>query len=391
MRFMGREYVDGTEPRVYIGRRVFRDRNTLQLVESNVWWAEYCVEGRQRQESLKTRRRDEAIRAAFRIGERLRQGLIDEPCKRTTVGEVFDQYLQLLRARGRAPRTLEKYELVQRNVVQWCGGARRAAALTEDDFWDFRRFLVEEIGVGEKTAYDRQIVVKQCFKWAKNKRLIPRNPLAGVPMNKPDPTPQPCFTPQQVKTLLEHAGEHYTPIFAALAYTGMRFGELAALRWSDIKSLGGDKGRILIHDGGSNGTTKNRRSRQVPISHELREVLAVLPRNHELVFTAPPSPQYPEGGRPVNERRALAFLKRLCRKVGFENPAQYKLHTFRHVFSSMCAMSNVAYKYALEWLGHRDSRILDIYYTAYDDVAHEAIKTISYGFEMTSLREAGAA
>lgn len=44
----------------------------------------------------------------------------------------------------------------------------------------------------------------------------------------------------------------------------------------------------------------------------------------------------------------------------------------------MCARNNVAYKYALEWMGHTDSQILDLYYTMYDDVAGQAIKTIEY-------------
>jgi hypothetical protein len=44
----------------------------------------------------------------------------------------------------------------------------------------------------------------------------------------------------------------------------------------------------------------------------------------------------------------------------------------------MCARNNVAYKYALEWMGHKSSDILDLYYTQFDDVAEQAIRTIAY-------------
>ena len=71
-------------------------------------------------------------------------------------------------------------------------------------------------------------------------------------------------------------------------------------------------------------------------------------------------------------------LKRLCRRCGFADPDQYKLHTFRHAFASMCARNNISYKYALEWMGHKSSEILDLYYKMFDDVAEQAIRTITY-------------
>jgi integrase len=59
------------------------------------------------------------------------------------------------------------------------------------------------------------------------------------------------------------------------------------------------------------------------------------------------------------------YLKNLCKECGFENPQQYKLHTFRHFFASYCAQHNLSYKYILEWMGHSSSAILDIYFWVY--------------------------
>ena len=44
----------------------------------------------------------------------------------------------------------------------------------------------------------------------------------------------------------------------------------------------------------------------------------------------------------------------------------------------MCARNNVAYKYALSWMGHSSSEILDLYYREFDDVSHAAMRTIAY-------------
>ena len=44
----------------------------------------------------------------------------------------------------------------------------------------------------------------------------------------------------------------------------------------------------------------------------------------------------------------------------------------------MCARNNVSYKYALVWMGHSSSDILDLYYMMFDQTAELAMKTIQY-------------
>ena len=44
----------------------------------------------------------------------------------------------------------------------------------------------------------------------------------------------------------------------------------------------------------------------------------------------------------------------------------------------MCARNNTSYKYALQFMGHKNSEILDLYYTMYDDTAADAIGAIQY-------------
>ena len=39
---------------------------------------------------------------------------------------------------------------------------------------------------------------------------------------------------------------------------------------------------------------------------------------------------------------------------------------------------NIIYKHAPEWMGHRSSDILDLYYTMFDNTAEAAIKTIEF-------------
>jgi integrase len=204
------------------------------------------------------------------------------------------------------------------------------------------------------------------------------------------PTPQPCVTPDQVEKLIEAARPHEKPLFTALAYSGLRIGELVALRWQDVIFDKGQYGHLHIRLGGSNGTTKGKASRLIPIHPKLREILDALPKVHERVFLRQPTSRYPDGQHPINDRHLLAIVKKLCKKCGFPGWEKFKLHTFRHAFASMCARNHVSYKYALNWMGHKSSDILDMYVTMHDDAADMAMQTISYSRPANSVPTAVA-
>jgi len=198
-----------------------------------------------------------------------------------------------------------------------------------------------------------------------------------VRVRKPPPTEQPCFTTEQITILLANADEVLRPRFATLAYTGMRFGELLDLRWADVHLDGPNGGFIHIKRGGAQ-LTKGRKARKVPIHKELRPLLESLPRNGKLVFPAGKSKKHPNGDGPMNERRLLRSLKRLCTRCELDNPEQYTLHTFRHAFASKMARNNISHRYALSFMGQSSSKFLDIYYTMYDADARVAIDTIEF-------------
>ena len=83
-------------------------------------------------------------------------------------------------------------------------------------------------------------------------------------------------------------------------------------------------------------------------------------------------------GKQVSSKKLRRYLKSLCKQCGFENPKQYKLHTFRHFFASYCAQQNMSYKYVLEWMGHSSSAILDMYFTMNDRHSQNAMNSLSF-------------
>jgi integrase len=101
-----------------------------------------------------------------------------------------------------------------------------------------------------------------------------------------------CYTREQVKEMVDRcrliAGLNWlADVIVALATTGMRIGELAGLRWSDVDL---ETGVITLADNRHSGrakqagavrTTKGRRSRRIDIHERLREVLLRLPHRGE--------------------------------------------------------------------------------------------------------------
>jgi len=374
MKLFDRQILEGTRPRMTIGRRDYRDRTTGHVRIARPYWAQFFWNGRQHQRPLGTANKDSAIRTAYRLAEQLQKGADIHTKRQMTMDQIIDRYTIFCEARGLTPKTLVKYEGQLKRFGPWCtkNGIRYARSFSQDDLLTYRTCLEKVHCLSPKSIYSETILVKQLFKWASRNGLVEQNPIASLQFANVKSPKQPCFTLEQVELLLSKAKPWMMPILAMLAFTGIRIGELAQLHWEDL-----DLERNIVHicRGGSNRRPKDKDDRFIPIhATRLRPILLRLPRTSELVFRM-------LNGRPVEERRMLKDLKRLCREVGLDRPIQYKLHTFRHFFASYCAQSNMSYKYALEWLGHSSSMILDLYFTMNDKISQMAMNNMTFSTE----------
>ncbi len=379
MKLIDKQVVEATHPKIYIGRRTYVHQRTGQIRIAKPYWAEYFVNGRQYQEPLKTPNKAAAIRSAYALAERLEQGCHKIRDSRKTVDDLGEQYYAYCAGRNRAKKTLVKYKGQLKRFAAWCRaqGLLRAKSFAPDDLFAYRTYLTEECHLTEKSIYNETIVIKQLFKWAVKYGHLAQNLIAPIQFKKVKSPRQPCFTLEQVELLLSNAEPWAAPIFSTLAYTGMRIGELQQLRWEDL-----DLEWNVIHvcRGGSSGKPKDKEDRFIPIhTRKLKPILQSLPRASDSVFFMPNSLE-------VSQKKLLAYLKRLCKECGFANPKQYKLHTFRHFFASYCAQQNLSYKYALEWMGHSSSAILDLYFTMNDRHSQMAMNSLSFSSENSENR-----
>jgi integrase len=356
---------------ITIGHRVVRQPNGRDQV-CKPWFAKWYENGKERSRSLKTTNKQAAIRLGMDLDKQLSSGL-GLARRAISMEELTTSFLDSKRGERRAFKTLEKYSYVLAEFTQQLAedASANAARLTADHFWAYSNFLIKKEDA-EGTWYDKLVIVKMLGRWGEQHGKLARNPFKTCKVPEPAPTKQPCFTPEQVASLIAAAEGQMKAIVTVLMYTGIRFGELRDLEWANINL---SVPAITIEKGGSGATTKGRRSRVIPLHPEVVAVLKDLPRRGDRVFYQEASEAYPHGNNPLDERRLLRSFKRLCKRAGLADPDQFNLHTCRHAFASMLA-PNVSERYGLELMGHKESDVLRRYVTLYDQDLSRAINSI---------------
>ncbi len=375
MKLIDRERVDGTQ--VTIGRRIHYESGRQRTARR--YAAEYRnLDGRQVCESLSTTNKSQAKRLALEIQQRLDSGSDKVPEATISVDDMADRYFDAIKAKGVAPKTEWKYRADLDKLRAYCeeAGITLARRFSADDLFRLRQWLIKQ-DYAAKTVQGAVVLAQQAFKWAWRQSVLPQYRLASVSLPKAKATPQPCFNTAQVDALIEAAKGEEKTAFALMGYAGLRIGEVEQLRWEDVRYKDGKPTMLHIRRGGSNGTTKDKDERFVPVHPRIADLLAK-PKKSGIVFTT------------IRERTLLARLKDLCKACKFEKPDEFKLHSFRHHFASLCANHGVAHRKALAWLGHSSSDMLDLYYHLHDDDSQQAMVALAGGNGARINRDEGA-
>ena len=140
-----------------------------------------------------------------------------------------------MRRKGRVtPRTRERYHELLTGYVLPALGDRPIQKLTPTHFDHV--YIGLEKKLSSATVRHVHIALKACLATAVRKGLLASNPAAKADApRKVDPDVGRALSVEEVTRLLAgFADTVYHPIIATAVMTGMRLGELLALRWSDV-------------------------------------------------------------------------------------------------------------------------------------------------------------
>ena len=178
-------------------------------------------------------------------------------------------------------------------------------------------------------------------------RTVPR-----VTFLKTDPAETRYLTPAESRRLLEHTASPFWRLFFFVALrTGLRAGEIIALRWEDIDL----NHRLIVVRrsivSGVVGIPKSRRFRYVALASDLHQLLAAVRRDTGYVFARP-------GDEPIAYAAAAKALRTACRRAGMP---RFGLHAFRHSFASHLVMQGQDLYSVQRLLGHTDPKMTQRY------------------------------
>ena len=328
------------------------------------YWVD-TAEGPKRRYITGETREDVAEKLAKAISDRA-DGLVFDAGS-TTTGEYLTRWLSDSVHGTVQGSTYRSYgRVVDGHLVPGVGRVK-LAKLRPDHIRRLYRSMLDA-GKATRTVQYAHTLLKRALAQAVMDGLIPRNAAEAVrpPKLKRDEI-QP-LNADQVRALLNASDERSCALYTVAVRTGMRPGEILALRWSDVDL---EAGTVQINRALSEGefsTPKTPRSRRrISLSpatvaalkaHRKRQLeermaKAGLWEDHGLVFPS-------SVGTPKSQRNLNREFKNAAKRAGL--PDHFKLYDLRHTCATLLLARNVHPKYVQELLGHASIALtLDTY------------------------------
>jgi len=224
---------------------------------------------------------------------------------------------------------------------------------TDIQMWQSRSNLAP------KTIVNYRSCLNMIFEAAYNDEITNRNPLRAVKTPKQKRTKTPVYYSEaDMQKILQHTEGRWKNLFQILFFTGMRAGELIALKWSDIDF---DNGTITlqrnVRDGTEKESLKTQDKRVIPMFRQAREALKRQQLETGLkqyVFTT----QY--GKRYNRSDKIRVMFGKVCEEAGVQVG---NLHDIRRSCNTMLKQRGFKPDFVLDFMGHNEEYVNRKHYT----------------------------
>jgi integrase len=266
-----------------------------------------------------------------------------------TFAQACEEYLHWLEHdRQRKPTTLRDYRSTIRTHLLPSFADRPVEDITEADAAIWHRQLGD---MANTTKIKVMTIFFGVMERARKAYKLPLNPVKDL--EKPIQrrlTDIEVFSPEEVMALVRAAeSEQDAAIFLTAAFTGLRRGELVALRWRDVDFT---RSHIRVRASYSEGFLtgpKSGKIRSVPMAPDVAAVLARLgQRGHrtsddDLVFPG-------QTGSYLDGSALYRRYKLALRRAGLRN---LRFHDLRHTFGTV-VIGTASILQVKAWMGHAD-------------------------------------
>lgn len=271
-------------------------------------------------------------------------------------GDIAEKWLTEVQ-RTKKPSTYVKYNLIYRNHLKTIFHDAYLSEITE-------ALVSEKISDHLTDSIRKSVycVLNQILKFASQAYAFVAPELKRSPV---------LFSDSKKKSIKVLSRKEQEKLFATLhkemdqfkiavalcLYTGLRLGELCALKWTDIdfqnrlltvnrtvQRLYTDGYRtktILVETAPKSESSR----REIPLSNEILELFSLFQDRIGYVFG---------GSKPMEPRTMQNHFKKILKEANLDNR---NFHTLRHTFATNCAEGGTDVKSLSEILGHSDVQI----------------------------------
>lgn len=313
--------------------------------------------------------------------------------QKSTVKDYMDSWLTSVKKNELKPKSFDRLEQTLQYDVYPYIGALQLHGIKSADVQKMVNTLRDNGSAWSsiKKAYD---AVNACFKHGTIQKTVASNPALGVtiPSKKLFPAKKIHFyTQEEAQRLCEQAmscwgnGKRRYPLGAfvpLLINTGLRMGELLALKWEDDIDL--ENNIITVHSNMAlvrdrekekgyklqeqdSVKTESGQDRSIPLNDQaasaLLDIRQVTGENIYVMTT--------KNGTNITPRNIDRIFRRIATAAGFPEEKIYGIHSLRHTFATLLLSNGVEIKTVSELLGHSD---ITVTYNTYIHVIKEQKK-----------------
>ena len=359
------------------GRRPYGSGSLI--VERGVWYGKWRVGRRQVKRKLGPVRGPDAAGLTRKDAERALRRLVGEtrqlaPEEQLTFEQAAERYVHhvehvLMRKRT----TVQDYRIITRRHLAPHFGTARLDAITAADV-DAYVAAKSRAGLSPKTITNHLNFAHGVLRFAVRRGWANANPVAMADRPRVQSTDPDIryLSIEELEALLRAVrlddvlGPTDHALFAVASMTGLRQGELVALRWRDVDWVARVVRVRRTYSRGEWGRPKSRRSsRSVPLAGRAAQLLDLhFQRSHyraddDLVFG------HPHTGHPYDATRLRERFYGAMREAGMAHrvgrAGGITFHSLRHTFGTRMAAVGVPMRTLQEWMGHRDFSTTLIY------------------------------
>jgi integrase len=369
-------------------RKRAHGEGTYKKRKDGRWEAQYTVtlpDGRLKRKSVYARTKDEvAMRLRKAIAES--EGGLVFDAEGLTVAEYLGHWLEGSVKGSVWHTTYRDYAGHAKNHIVPELGRLKLAKLTATHVQSLYRKKLDS-GLAPRTVQYIHATLHKALDQAVRWRLIPYNVSDAVTKPRQKRSERDALTLRQILDFFEAAkGDRFEALYVVAVFTGMRPGEMLALRWSDLVLDGSepvarvrrslskdDNGRLVVK------STKTETGRAIALLPQVVETLrdhrkrqaeqrlrySGLWRDEDLVFSS-------KTGSPMSwDNLVRRNLKPLMRKAGL--PQTTRPYDLRHTFATLMLEQGENPKVVQEVLGHsRITHTMDTYSHVSPNIQKEA-------------------